>query len=229
MTVDVVILTIADGQLSVLLVRRGGAPFKDHWALPGGFKRPDETLDRAARRELHEEAGLDAPAHLAQLQAYGDPGRDERTNVVSIAYLAVARDLAPPTPGGDATEAKLFPVHQALATRVRLAFDHKRILNDAVGRLGAELEHSGLATAFVGPTFTLSELRSVYETVWGMPLDAANFRRSLISSEARFVEPTGQTAPPGPEGGRPPELFRSTPSWNAGSPVKRSRKRSTDD
>ncbi len=226
MTVDVVILTIADGQLSVLLVRRGGAPFKDHWALPGGFKRPDETLDRAARRELLEEAGIDAPAHLAQLQAYGDPGRDERTNVVSIAYLAVVRELAPPAPGGDAIEAKVFPISQALAARVRLAFDHTRILKDAVERLGAEFETSGLATAFVGPTFTLSELRSVYETVWGMPLDAANFRRSLISAEERFVEPTGQTAAPGPEGGRPPELFRSTPQWSAGPPVKRTRKRS---
>lgn len=221
MTVDIVILTIADGQLSVLLIRRGGAPFKDHWALPGGFKQPDETLDQAARRELREEAGIDAPAHLAQLQAYGDPGRDERTNVVSVAYLAVVRDLAAPIAGGDATEAKVFPVHQALATRVRLAFDHKRILQDAIERVGAELEHSGLATAFVGPTFTLSELRSVYETVWDTSLDAANFRRSLISAEARFVEPTGQTAPPGPEGGRPPELFRSTPQWSTGSPVKR--------
>jgi len=228
-TVDVVILTITDEQLSVLLIRRGGAPYQNHWALPGGFKHPDETLDQAARRELREEAGIDAPAHLAQLQAYGDPGRDQRTNVVSIAYLAVVRDLAAPAPGGDATEAKVFPVSQSLAARVRLAFDHKRILKDAVDRVGAELEHSGLATAFVGPTFTLSELRSVYETVWGTPLDAANFRRSLISSDARFVESTGQTAPPGPEGGRPPELFRSTPQWNTGSPVKRSRKKGDDD
>ncbi len=224
-TVDVVILTIVGGQLCVLLIRRGGAPFKDHWALPGGFKRPDETLDQAARRELHEEAAIDAPAHLAQIQAYGDPGRDERTNVVSIAFLAVVRDLAVPAAGGDATEAKVFPVHQALAARVRLAFDHKQILKDAVERLGTELEYSGLATAFVGSTFTLSDLRSVYETIWGTPLDAANFRRSLISPDAQFVERTGQTAPPGPEGGRPPELFRSTAEWTTGSPVKRARKR----
>ena len=113
--------------------------------------------------------------------------------------------------------------------RVRVRPGTGRILKDAVDRLGAELEHSGLATAFVGPTFTLSELRSVYETVWGAPLDAANFRRSLISADARFVESTGQTAPPGPEGGRPPELFRSTPQWNTGSPVKRTRKRNPDD
>lgn len=228
-TVDVVILTIIDAQLSVLLVRRASAPFKDHWALPGGFKRPDETLDQAARRELLEETGITAPAHLAQLQAYGDPGRDERTNVVTIAYLAVARDLPAPQAGSDASEAKVFPVHQALAARVRLAFDHKQILRDAVQRVGAELEHSGLATAFVGPTFTLSELRAVYETVWGTPLDPANFRRSLLAVDAQFVEPTGQTAPPGPEGGRPPELFRSTPNWSSGSPVKRSKKRPSDD
>ncbi|MTA14711.1 MAG: NUDIX domain-containing protein, partial [Actinobacteria bacterium] len=91
-TVDVVILSIHLDQLSVLLVRRSGDPYAGHWALPGGFKRPDETLDQAAQRELVEETGMHAPDHLRQLGAYGDPGRDPRTNVVSIAYLAVVRD-----------------------------------------------------------------------------------------------------------------------------------------
>lgn len=229
-TVDVVILSIHLEELSVLLVRRSDDPYAGHWALPGGFKRPDETLDQAARRELHEETGMHAPDHLGQLKAYGDPGRDPRTNVVSVAYLAVVRDIGTIRAGGDAEDAALFPVSQALHARTKLAFDHRQILEDAVERARADLEHTSLATAFVGPTFTLSQLRSVYETVWDTKLDPANFRRSLLSSDLDFVEATGTTAPPGPEGGRPPELYRATRSWeDAGSPVKRSRRRDPRD
>ena len=93
-TVDVVILTLVEGQLQVLLIRRSADPYQGAWALPGGFKRPDETLDDAAARELAEEAGVDAATHLSQLGAYGDPGRDPRTNVVTVAYVAVLRTSA---------------------------------------------------------------------------------------------------------------------------------------
>ena len=78
-TVDVVILTMAEGVLHVLLVRRGQEPFKSMWAIPGGFKRPEETLGEAARRELSEETGVDVPSLLTQFGAYGDPGREEVT------------------------------------------------------------------------------------------------------------------------------------------------------
>ena len=88
-TVDVVILTMSEGRLHVLLVCRGEAPFEGMWAIPGGFKRPAETLDEAARRELAEETGVDAASLLTQFGAYGDPERDPRMNVVTIAYLAV--------------------------------------------------------------------------------------------------------------------------------------------
>lgn len=91
-TVDVVILTMAHGELQVLLVRRGQAPFEGMWAIPGGFKLPTETLDEAARRELAEETGVDAAALLTQFGAYGDPQRDPRMNVVTVAYLAVLRE-----------------------------------------------------------------------------------------------------------------------------------------
>ena len=88
-TVDVVILTMSEGMLQALLVCRGEAPFEGMWAIPGGFKRPVETLDEAARRELHEETGVDAASLLTQFGAYGDPERDPRMNVVTVAYLAV--------------------------------------------------------------------------------------------------------------------------------------------
>ena len=201
-TVDVVIVTMVEGVLHVLLVRRGQEPFKGMWAIPGGFKRPDETLDEAARRELSEETAVDAPSLLTQFGAYGDPGRDPRMNVVSIAYLAVLRDVGAIVAGDDAAYAGLVPVSEILEERIELAFDHRRIVRDAVERVRVELDVSGIATAFVGTTFTMADLRAVYETIWGVQLDAANFRRSLVGQEGWLIA-TGRTAPPGPSGGSP--------------------------
>jgi 8-oxo-dGTP diphosphatase len=219
-TVDVVILTMVDGVLRVLLVRRGQEPFQGMWATPGGFKRPDETLDEAARRELSEETGVDVPSLLTQFGAYGDPGRDPRMNVVTIAYLAVLRDVGEIVAGTDAAQAALVPVSDVLEDRVELAFDHLRVLRDAVERVRVELEVSGIATAFVGTTFTIAELRAVYEAIWGVQLDAANFRRSLVGEDG-WVIPTGRTARPGPGGGRPAELYRAGQAWKHGAPIQR--------
>lgn len=221
-TVDVVILTMADGALHVLLVRRGAEPFQDMWAVPGGFKRPEETLNEAARRELAEETGVDAASLLTQFGAYGDPGRDPRMNVVTVAYLAVLRDVGALVAGTDAAAAALVPVSDVLGERVELAFDHLAIVRDAVERVRVELEVSGIATAFVGTTFTMAELRAVYEAVWGVRLDAANFRRSLVSDDG-WVVPTGRTARPGPGGGRPAELYRAGRAWKHGAPIQRNR------
>ena len=81
-------------------------------------------------------------------------------------------------------------------------------MRDAIERVRVELEVTGIATAFVGPTFTLAELRAVYEAVWGVQLDAANFRRSVVAEDG-WVIPTGRRARPGPAGGRPAELYRA--------------------
>jgi 8-oxo-dGTP diphosphatase len=219
-TVDVVILTMAEGVLRALLVRRGQEPFEGMWAIPGGFKRPDETLDEAARRELSEETGVDVPSLLTQFGAYGDPGRDPRMNVVTVAYLAVLRDVGAIVAGTDAADAALAPVSDILEERIELAFDHLEILRDAVERVRVELEVSGIATAFVGTTFTMAELRAVYEAIWGVQLDAANFRRSLVGEDG-WVIPTGRTARPGPGGGRPAELYRAGRAWKHGVPIHR--------
>lgn len=218
-TVDVVVLTMSDSQLHALLVRRGVAPFEGMWAIPGGFKRPDETLDQAAERELAEETGVNGASLLTQFGAYGDPGRDPRMNVVTVAYLAVLRKVSGVVAGTDAADAALLPVSEALTGKIELAFDHARIVRDAVDRVRLDLELSSRATAFVGPTFTLAELRAVYEAVWGVHLDSANFRRSLLSGSG-WVIPTGRRARPGPAGGKPAELFRAGRMWRHGGPIR---------
>jgi 8-oxo-dGTP diphosphatase len=221
-TVDVVVVTIADGRLQVLLARRGVPPFEEMWAIPGGFKRPTETLDAAAERELVEETGVQGRSVLRQFGAYGDPGRDPRMNVVTVAYLAVLREVRDVAGGTDVTDAALFPVSDVLNGKLELAFDHTRIVRDAVERVRVDLERTGLATAFVGRTFTLAELRTVYEAVWGVRLDAANFRRSVLAEDDGWVIPTGRRARPGSAGGKPAELYRAGRMGKHGSPIRRS-------
>ena len=218
-TVDVVVLTMSQGLLHVLLVCRGEPPFEGMWAIPGGFKRPAETLDETAERELGEETGVDGASVLNQLGAYGDPGRDPRTNVVTIAYLAVLRDVGDVVGGSDAAAAALLPVSDVLNGKIELAFDHLQIVRDAVERVRLDLELRGIATAFLGPTFTLAELRSVYEAVWGVQLDVANFRRSVLADDG-WVIPTGRRAKPGSSGGKPAELFRAGRMWERGGPIR---------
>ena len=221
-TVDVVVLTVSEGRLHVLLVRRGVAPFEGLWAIPGGFKRPTETLDEAAKRELAEETGVDGASLLTQFGAYGNPGRDPRMNVVTVAYLAVLREVGEVVAGTDAVDAALVPASEALSRKLELAFDHAQIVADAVERVRVDLELTGIATAFVGPTFTLAELRLVYEAVWGVHLDTANFRRSMLAEDG-WVIPTGRRARPGSTGGKPAELYRAGRMWKHGSPIRRSK------
>ena len=209
-TVDVVALTIRDGRLHVLLVERGGHPFAGRRALPGGFVQ-DESLDTAALRELAEETGLRpgedelAQVHLEQLRSYGDPARDPRMRVFSVAYLAFAPSLPDPRAGGDASGAFWVPVDEVRG----LAFDHDTILADGLDRARSKLEYTPLATAFVGPEFTIGELRAVYAAVWGEDLHAGNFHRKVLSVPG-FVESTGETTTRGGERGGPkPRLYRS--------------------
>lgn len=220
-TVDLVVLTIRDDALQVLVVRRGEAPYAGRVALPGGFVRPDETLPAAALRELAEETGLDGvPAHLEQLASYGDPGRDPRMRVVSVAYLGLAAGLPLPVAGGDARAARWAPVAALLDRPGRLAFDHATILRDGVERARAKLEYTTLATSFCPPEFTIAELRRVYDVVWGVELDPRNFHRKCTGAPG-FVEPTGRTTAAG--GGRPAQLYRAGAATAVDPPILRGR------
>lgn len=203
-TVDLDVLTIRDGALCALVVRRGSEPFAGSWALPGGFVEPDEGLLDAARRELEEETAVRVEgARLEQLASYGDPGRDPRGRVVSVAWLAVVPQGTDPAAGSDAAQARWRPVEDLLHG-APLAFDHREILADGIERARAKLEYTALATAFVAPEFTIAELRAVYEVVWGVGLDAGNFHRKVTG--AGVLEPTGRSVQRGP--GRPAALYR---------------------
>jgi 8-oxo-dGTP diphosphatase len=216
-TVDLVVLTVRDGALSALVIRRGEEPYAGCLALPGGFVRPAESLDRAAARELAEETGLaQLPVHLEQLATYGAVDRDPRMRVISVAYLALAPDLPAPRAGGDAVTAAWTPVATVLptlfpgsahpaASASSLAFDHAKILADGVERARAKLEYSPLAAAFCPAEFTVGELRRVYEAVWGVALDPRNFHRKVTGTPG-FLIPIGDTT--ARQGGRPAQLFR---------------------
>jgi 8-oxo-dGTP diphosphatase len=204
--VDLVVLTVREGRFLTVVVERGIPPFKGRMALPGGFVLNDETLAEAATRELAEETGVAAETgHLEQLATYGDPNRDPRGRVVAVAYLALVPDLPDPVAGSDAAGAGLESVDDLLAEPDRLAFDHHRILSDGVERARAKLEYSTLATAFCPESFTVAELRGVYEAVWGAPLDPRNFHRKVTSTPG-FVEETGTRTTR--QGGRPAQLYR---------------------
>lgn len=217
-TVDLVVLTVRDARFQVLTVRRGEEPFLGQWALPGGFLRPDEDLEAAAGRELEEETSLPADrVHLEQLATYGAPGRDPRMRTVTVAYVALAPDLPMPTAGADAADAQWRPVDEVLAEG-RLAFDHARILRDGVERARAKLEYTPLATAFCPSEFTISELRRVYEAVWGAPLDPRNFHRKVTKTEG-FVRETAETTTR--DGGRPARLYRAGGATTLHPPLMR--------
>ena len=213
-TVDVVVFTIRNEALQVLLVERGQEPFRGAWALPGGFVQPHEDLDAAAARELLEETNVSVGVpYLEQLGSYGSPGRDPRMRVITVAYWAACAELEQPRGGGDAAYSDLVPLAKIERGGIRLAFDHGRIVEDAVERLRSKLEYTALATKFCPPKFTISELRRVYETIWGTRLDPGNFQRKIRQNPAFKHIPMARS-PRRLRGGRPASL------WSASDEVR---------
>ncbi|MCB9598628.1 MAG: NUDIX hydrolase [Sandaracinaceae bacterium] len=198
--VDVILFTIADGELRVLLIRRELPPFEDAWALPGGFVRADESLDEAAARELDEEAGVSV-RWLEQLYTFGAVDRDPARRVISVAYFALidALELSPRA-GGDATDVRWCNVRRL----PKLAFDHKQIVRYAHQRLRYKAEYAPVAFQLLPKDLTLSELQHVYEVIHGKALDKRNFRRKVLGLE--ILEPTGESRSEGR--GRPAALYR---------------------
>lgn len=176
LTVDCVVFGFDDGALKVLLIRRGIEPFKGDWALPGGFVKPAETLDDAARRELQEETGL-RKVYLEQLYTFGELERDPRERVISVSYFAlVRREDHLPAAATDAVEAAWFEVARA----PELAFDHAAILHLALDRLRGKIRWQPVGFELLPEKFTLTQFQELYEAILGRPLDKRNFRKKLL-------------------------------------------------
>jgi 8-oxo-dGTP diphosphatase len=217
--VDVVLLTVRDGELRTLVARRSDPPAKGRWALPGGFVGLDESVDATAARVLATKVGL-SDVFIEQLYTFGSPGRDPRTRVISVAYYA----LVEPTlleraiaarPAADLRLARLavaWPGEQggpveALDERGRdlpLAFDHAEIVGTAVKRIRGKLDYAPIGFELLPLTFSLRDLRLVHEAIVGRRLNKDSFRRRIL--DRGLVVATGSRAVD--VGHRPPELYR---------------------
>lgn len=197
--VDVVVFTLREEALQVLLIRRGHPPFQGMWAIPGGFVKIDESLEAAACRELREETGV-GDVYVEQLYTFGDPDRDPRMRVISVAYFAVipAGEVRLQA-GDDAAAAEWFPMHDLPP----LAFDHAEIVDCAVTRLRNKLEYTNVGFHLLAEEFTLTELQTAYQIVLGEELDKRNFRRRIL--QADILEETGSYRA---GEGRPARLYR---------------------
>lgn len=202
-TVDVVIFALRESELQVLLIQRGVPPFKDRWALPGGFVLEGESLEEAARRELSEETGV-RDVYLEQLYTFGDPDRDPRGRVVTVAYYALlTSETAPLVAGTDAGAARWMPAR----AHPPLAFDHEDILRCALERLTNKLEYTTVGFQLLPKKFTLSRLQRVYEAVLGRELDKRNFRRKMALLD--ILRPLQEWVQDGPS--RPARLYKFLP------------------
>ncbi|MEZ4404144.1 MAG: NUDIX domain-containing protein [Kofleriaceae bacterium] len=175
--VDCVVLGLDTDDLKVLLIRRGLDPWKGAWALPGGFVGEHESLEDAARRELAEETGI-AEVFLEQLYTFGQPDRDPRHRVISVAYYALAKLADFRLAAG--TDAAAAGWH-ALGELPRLAFDHAAIIAAAVERLRGKVRYAPVGFELLPPRFTLTQLQRLYEIILERPLDKRNFRKKILS------------------------------------------------
>lgn len=175
--VDTVLFAINEGRLQTYLVELRRGPGRGRWAFPGGLVRRGEMLDDAARRELYESTGLRG-AYLEQLFTFGDPSRDPRAHVVSVAYMALI-------PAADAVKAPCDKYANGRWYEVsrlpELAYDHSLIAAYALKRLKSKLEYSNIAKALLPREFTFAEFEELYSLILGRPLDRRNFRRRILA------------------------------------------------
>jgi ADP-ribose pyrophosphatase YjhB (NUDIX family) len=202
---DVAVFAFRDGAMNVLLVRRRYEPYESYWALPGGLLAPDETLEEAAERELREETNV-TDTYMEQLATFSELDRDPRGRVISCCYLALVDGgrvrLRPGSDAGEAVWRPLEPLLRETEKGTVLAFDHDRILAYARQRLAYKLEYQNVAWSLLPETFTLSELRRVYEAGIGRAFEPNNFRR--IALGWGVLAESGER----PTGGRPAAIYR---------------------
>jgi len=214
-SVDVSLLTQVGGELRVFLVRRDEHPFRGQWSLPGGFVGVDESLEAAARRVLRDKAALEG-VFLEQLFTFGQPDRDPRTRVLTVAYYALVdwSRLAELPTGSDAALATLHvpfagetggPVDVTVdGEPLLVAFDHADIVGMAIKRLRGKLDYAPIGFQLLPERFTLLQLQQLHETVLGQQLNKDSFRRRMLQSG--MLEATGEREKA--VGHRPAELYR---------------------
>lgn len=176
-TTDCVIFGFDGHELKVLLIERGIDPYKGSWAFPGGFLRPDESAEDGALRELREETGVE-DAYIEQFHTYSDPSRDPRERVITIAYMALVK-ITEVKGGDDAVDARWFPVNDT----PQLAFDHDKILRDALVRLRERIHFHPIGRDLLPEKFTIKELQTLYESVLGVQFDRRNFSKKIMHLE----------------------------------------------
>ena len=200
LTVDAVVFGYEDGVISVLLIQRKYGPFKNQWALPGGFVQENESLEAAVERELQEETGVKIN-YLEQLYTFGQPQRDPRGRVVSVAYFGLVRPntfkIAAST---DASKVQWFDIREL----PKLAFDHMDILNTAIARLQAKITYEPIGFELLDKKFPFSDLEKLYTTLLGRPIDRRNFRKKILSF--KVLDELNEKVSKG--SGRPANLFQ---------------------
>lgn len=203
LAVDAVVFGYAKTEgVSILLVNRKYDPFKNTWALPGGFVLTDESLEQAVIRELKEETGI-AVNYLEQLYTFGQPGRDPRQRIVTVAYFGLINSSLYKQlhAGTDADEAKWFNITSLPA----LAFDHKKIIQTATERLQAKIQYQPVGFELLDKKFSFADLEKLYTALLGRDIDRRNFRKKILSFD--FLEKLPELSQP--EGqGRPSNMFR---------------------
>lgn len=177
-TVDNVIFGFDEGNLKILLITRGEAPYTGELALPGYFVREDEALHGAAQRVLHEMTGLEN-VYLEQLRAFGSPDRHPAGRVITVAYYSLVKvDDFTPRAAGAAASIAWYDVHGPETDR--LAFDHRTILDAALDRLQRRIRNHPVGFELLPPEFTLTDLQHLYEAIWETKLEKRNFRKKII-------------------------------------------------
>lgn len=175
--VDTVLFALERCRLKTFLVQLKTGPLRGRWAFPGGLVRVGELLDAAARRELRTTTGLEC-AFLEQLFTFGDPSRDPRAHVVSVAYMALIADAQrAAAPGREYADGRWFEV----SALPELAYDHKQMAEYALARLKAKLEYTNIACNLLPETFTFADLEALYAMILERPIDRRNFRRRILS------------------------------------------------
>jgi len=187
-TVDAVVLRLRDGVPEVLLVKRGSPPHRGRWALPGGFIRMNEPLENAVAREVAEETNLTEIPFLVQLGAYGEPGRDPRGRVISVAFIAIINDPSiEPRAGSDAGDAVWAPLGRLPGS---LAFDHHRILSDALERVLTGATYSGVLFAFLPDPFAERHVQEVLDAFFEEKIPARRYLDYFL--EAGMIRKAGR-------------------------------------